>query len=335
LISLRQIGYDELLASYLEQMRRLLDGGVDVLLIETCQDILPAKPAIQAARRAFEQCGRRVPLMCQVTMETTGTMLMGTEIAAAVVALEAFPEVDVIGLNCATGPQEMSEHVRHLARHCTRHISVLPNAGLPQVVDGRPHFPLTPAELARWLREFITVDGGYGVGGGGGPTPAHLRAVVDAVGGLQPARRQIVHEPAVSSLYAAVPLRQDTSFLIVGERCNSNGSRQFKRLLLEGDIEGLVEVANEQLREGAHVLDVCVDCVGRDGVPDMHKVIDRFGSDINAPLMLDSTEPAVIEAGLKLAGGKCIVNSVNLEDGEAKLARICQLLRQSAPAWWP
>jgi len=328
LISLRQIGYDELLASYLEQMRGLLDGGVDVLLIETCQDILQAKTAIQAARQAFEQCGRRVPLMCQVTMETTGTMLMGTEIAAAVVALEAFPEVDVIGLNCATGPQEMSEHVRHLARHCTRHISVLPNAGLPQVVDGRPHFPLTPAELARWLREFITVDGVNVVGGCCGTTPAHLRAVVDAVGGLQPARRQIVHEPAVSSLYAAVPLRQDTSFLIVGERCNSNGSRQFKRLLLEGDIEGLVEVANEQLREGAHVLDVCVDCVGRDGVPDMHKVIDRFGSDINAPLMLDSTEPAVIEAGLKLAGGKCIVNSVNLEDGEAKLARICHLLRQ-------
>ncbi len=328
LISLRQIGYDELLASYLEQMRGLLDGGVDVLLIETCQDILQAKTAIQAARQAFEQCGRRVPLMCQVTMETTGTMLMGTEIAAAVVALEAFPEVDVIGLNCATGPQEMSEHVRHLARHCTRHISVLPNAGLPQVVDGRPHFPLTPAELARWLREFITVDGVNVVGGCCGTTPAHLRAVVDAVGGLQPARRQIVHEPAVSSLYAAVPLRQDTSFLIVGERCNSNGSRQFKRLLLEGDIEGLVEVANEQLREGAHVLDVCVDCVGRDGVPDMHKVIDRFGSDINAPLMLDSTEPAVIETGLKLAGGKCIVNSVNLEDGEAKLARICHLLRQ-------
>ena len=332
LISLRQVSYDVLQASYLEQIRGLLDGGVDVLLIETCQDILQSKTAIAAARAAFDQCGRRVPLMCQVTMETTGTMLMGTDIAAAAVTLEAFSELDVIGLNCATGPQEMSEHIRHLSKYCSRYLSVLPNAGLPQVIDGRPHFPLKPIELARWLQEFVVEDGVNIVGGCCGTTPEHLKAVVAAVGDLKPKQRQVLHEPSISSLYQAVPMRQETSFLIVGERCNTNGSRQFKRLLAADDIEGLVATANEQLQEGAHVLDVCVDYVGRDGVADMQRVIDRFGSDINAPLMLDSTQPEVIEAGLKLAGGKCIVNSVNLEDGEEKLAQICRLLRQYGAA---
>ena len=332
LISLRQISYDDLLDSYIEQVRGLLDGGADVLLVETCQDLLQTKAAIQAARMGFEACGRRVPLMCQVTMETTGTMLMGTDIAAAVVAIEAYPEVDVIGLNCATGPQEMSEHVRYLAKHCSRRISVIPNAGLPQLIDGHPHFPLTPDELARWLREFVEVDGVNIVGGCCGTTPEHMRAVVEAVSQLKPKPRQVAPEPCVTSLYQATPVRQDTSFLIVGERCNTNGSRKFKRLLAEGDIDRLVEMAEEQIGEGAHVLDVCVDCVGRDGTADMHTVVNRFGSDVNAPLMLDSTEVAVLEAGLKLAGGKCIVNSVNLEDGEEKMRKVCRLLRQFGAA---
>ena len=332
LISLRQISYDDLLDSYIEQVRGLLDGGADVLLVETCQDLLQTKAAIQAARMGFEACGRRVPLMCQVTMETTGTMLMGTDIAAAVVAIEAYPEVDVVGLNCATGPQEMSEHVRYLAKHCSRRISVIPNAGLPQLIDGHPHFPLTPDELARWLREFVEVDGVNIVGGCCGTTPEHMRAVVEAVSQLKPKPRQVAPEPCVTSLYQATPVRQDTSFLIVGERCNTNGSRKFKRLLAEGDIDRLVEMAEEQIGEGAHVLDVCVDCVGRDGTADMHTVVNRFGSDVNAPLMLDSTEVAVLEAGLKLAGGKCIVNSVNLEDGEEKMRKVCRLLRQFGAA---
>jgi 5-methyltetrahydrofolate--homocysteine methyltransferase len=332
LASLRQISYDDLAASYNEQVRGLLDGGADVILIETCQDILQTKIAIHATLAAFEQTGRRVPLMCQVTMETTGTMLMGTDIAAALTTLEAFPEVDVIGLNCATGPQEMSEHIRHLAKHCTRKISVLPNAGLPQVVDGKPHFPLTPEELARWLREFVQEDGINVVGGCCGTTPEHLKAVVDAVRDLKPARREPVHEAAVASLYNAVPMRQETSFLIVGERCNTNGSRKFKRLIEEGDTESMLAMANEQTKEGAHVIDVCVDYVGRDGVPDMHKVVDKFASDVNVPLMLDSTQVDVLEAGLKLAGGKCIVNSVNLEDGEERMAKVCKLLRQYGAA---
>ena len=332
LVSLRQTTYDTLVESYAEQFRGLLDGGVDALLIETCQDILQTKCAIQAARVAFERCGRRVPLVCQVTMETTGTMLVGTDIAAALTAIEAYPEVDVIGLNCATGPAEMSEHIRYLARACTRPLSVMPNAGLPQVVDGRAHFPLTPAELARWLAEFVAADGVSLVGGCCGTTPAHLAAVVGAVGGRTPARRTVTHEPAVSSLYQAVALRQESSFLIIGERCNTNGSKQFKRLLAEGDLEGLVAMAREQVQEGAHVLDVCVDYVGRDGVADMHRVVERFASEVTVPLMLDSTEPDVIEAGLKLTGGKCIINSVNLEDGEERVRKIARLCRQYGAA---
>ncbi len=332
LATLRQTTYDTLVASYTEQIRGLLDGGIDVVLIETCQDILQTKAAIHAARAAFAATGRRVPLMCQVTMETTGTMLMGTDIAAAVVTLEAFSDVDVIGLNCATGPQEMSEHVRHLSKHCTRQLSVLPNAGLPQIVDGQPHFPLSPDELARWLREFVTEDGVNIVGGCCGTTPAHIAAVAAAVRDLTPQPRDIEREASVSSLYQATPMRQESSFLIVGERCNTNGSRKFKRLIEAGDIDGMLEVANEQVREGAHVLDVCVDYVGRDGVPDMQKVVDKFASDVNIPLMLDSTQPEVIEAGLKLAGGKCIINSINLEDGEDKVGRIAGLLRQYGAA---
>ena len=332
LVSLRQTTYDTLVESYTEQFRGLLDGGVDALLIETCQDILQTKCAIQAARAAFERCGWRVPLICQVTMETTGTMLVGTDIAAALTAIEAYPEVDVIGLNCATGPAEMSEHIRYLARAGTRPISVMPNAGLPQVVDGRAHFPLTPAELARWLAEFVAQDGVSLVGGCCGTTPAHLAAVVAAVGGRTPARRTVTHEPAVSSLYQSVALRQEGSFLIIGERCNTNGSKQFKRLLAEGDLEGLVAMAREQVQEGAHVLDVCVDYVGRDGVADMHRVVERFASEVTVPLMLDSTEPDVIEAGLKLTGGKCIINSVNLEDGEERVRKIARLCRQYGAA---
>ena len=332
LSSLRQIRYDDLLLSYGEQIRGLLDGGVDLLLIETCQDILQAKAAIQAARDAFDTCSRRVPLICQVTMETTGTMLMGTDISAALAILESFPEVSAIGLNCATGPREMSEHVRYLGQNCRRPISVMPNAGLPEVVQGRARFPLSPEELAHWLREFVAHDGASIVGGCCGTTPAHIRAVVDAVRGLSPQARNAAAEPAVTSLYQATALRQDTSFLIVGERCNTNGSRKFKRLLAEGDIEGMIEMAHEQMNEGAHVLDICVDCVGRDGVRDMALVADRFAADLPVPLMLDSTEPEVIEAGLKLAGGKCIVNSLNLEDGERKMTEICRLLRQYGAA---
>ena len=334
LITLRQIDYDRMLDSYLTQARGLLEGGVDLLVVETCQDILQTKTALFAAIRAMQEVGRRVPLMASVTMETTGTMLVGTDMAGAMTAIETFPEVEIIGLNCATGPQEMSEHIRYLSRSCSRRLSVMPNAGLPQVVDGKAHFPLSAGELARWLKEFIEVDGVNVVGGCCGTTPEHLKAVVDVVRPLPGVvARKPVHEAAVSSLYQAVSARQDNSFLIVGERCNTNGSKKFKQVMADGDLDGCVAIAIEQVKEeGAHVIDVCVDYVGREGAPDMARVIDRFAREVTAPLMLDSTQLDVLETGLKLAGGKCIINSVNLEDGEEKLAKIARLCRQYGAA---
>ncbi len=330
--SLRQTDWDTLVDSYTEQCRGLIDGGIDAFIIETCQDILQSKAAVVACIDAMAERDRKIPILCTVTIETTGTMLVGTEMAAAIVALEAYREVQVIGLNCATGPQEMSPHVRELAASSNRMLLIQPNAGLPQLVDGRPHYPLTPQEFTRWLVEFVEVDGVNAVGGCCGTTPAHLQALVDAIGNRPPKERSPQKEPSVSSLYQAVPMRQDNSFLIVGERSNTNGSRKFKQLLLENDIDNLVAVGRKQVAEGAHVLDVCVDYVGRDGVADMHNIISRYAQDVTAPLMLDSTEPEVLEAGLKLAGGKCIVNSINLEDGETRLERVCPMLRRYGAA---
>ena len=324
--------FDVLEDSYAEQARGLLAGGVDAFIIETCQDILQTKTAICGATRAMREASRQIPIVAQVTIEVTGTMLVGTEIGAALVALEAYPQVQVIGLNCATGPQEMSEHVRYLCRYSSRHVSVVPNAGLPQLVNGHTHYALTPDELARWLREFVVTDGVNLVGGCCGTTPAHLKAVVEAIRGVKPKARVPISEPSVSSIYQAVPLRQGTSFLIVGERSNTNGSKKFKDLMLAGDIDGVVDVGRVQVKEGSHVLDVCVDYVGRDGAPDMDQVVGRYAVDVTAPLMLDSTEANVLEAGLKRAGGKCIVNSVNLEDGEEKLEKVCPLLRKYGAA---
>ncbi len=330
--SLRQTDWDTLVDSYTEQCRGLIDGRVDALLVETCQDILQAKSAIVACIDAMAETGVELPIFCTVTIETTGTMLVGTEMAAAIVALEAYDAVKVIGLNCATGPQEMSEYVRELAAASDRLLLVQPNAGLPQLVNGQPHYALTPQEFTKWLVEFVEIDGVNAVGGCCGTTPEHLGALVNAVGDRAPGTRSPRREPAVSSLYQAVPMRQDNSFLIVGERSNTNGSKRFRELMLEGDIDQLVGIGRKQVQEGAHVLDVCVDYVGRDGVPDMQTVISRFAQDITVPLMLDSTEPEVLEAGLKLAGGKSIVNSINLEDGEEKLARVCPILRRYGAA---
>ncbi len=330
--SLRQTDWDTLVDSYTEQARGLIAGGADALLVETCQDILQAKSGIVACIEAMNAMDVEVPIFCTITVETTGTMLVGTETAAAIVALETYDQVKVIGLNCATGPQEMSEHVRQLAGTSNRKLLVQPNAGLPQLVDGKSHYGLTPEEFTRWLIEFVEEDGINAVGGCCGTTPEHLKTLVDALGTRAPKARSPRREPSLSSIYQAVPMRQDNSFLIVGERSNTNGSRQFKRLLLEGDIDNLVRMGREQVSEGSHALDVCVDYVGRDGVPDMQMVISRYAQDVTVPLALDSTEPDVIEAGLKLAGGKCIVNSINLEEGEHKLEVICPMLKRFGAA---
>ncbi len=330
--SLGQITWDELVDSYREQARGLLDGGVDAVVIETCQDILQAKAAIVGVTDAMTELTREVPILCALTVETTGTMLIGTEVAAAVVALQAYDQVAAIGLNCATGPREMSEHVRYLSKHCDRPLIVQPNAGLPQLVDGRPYYPLTPKELAKWLVEFVEVDGVSIVGGCCGTTPEHMAAVVDAMEGRKPRRRNVVSIPSVSSLYQAVPITQENDCLAIGERTNANGSRKFRELLGAEDVDGMVQMAREQVRQGSHLLDVCAAYVGRDEVADMTTLVKRLVTDVTAPLVIDTTEIPVLEASLKLAGGKCIINSINLEDGEEKADAVCRLAKRHGAA---
>ena len=322
--SLGHIGFGELRDSYTEQARGLLAGGVDLFLIETCMDLLQIKAAMIGCRRAMQIESRAIPIQVQVTMETTGRMLVGSEIGAALTAIGAM-RPDVLGINCATGPAEMQEHLRYLSAHSPIPISVLPNAGLPSVVDGRTVYDLTPDDLARFHRHHVE-DLGIGiVGGCCGTTPEHLRRVVEAVRGLEPPRRRPTVEPSVSSIYSPVTIEQDNSFLIIGERTNANGSKAFREAMLAGDWETCTKMANEQIREGAHVLDVCVDYVGRDGTADMDEIAQRFATQASVPLVIDSTEPPVMEAALVHIGGRAILNSANLEDGELPGSRLDQV----------
>ena len=332
--SLGHIGFTELRDSYEEQAAGLLEGGVDLFLIETCMDLLQVKAAMIACRRAMKAAGRTVPLQVQVTMETTGRMLVGSEIGAALVSLAAM-RPDVLGINCATGPAEMQEHLRFLSQHSPLPISVLPNAGLPSVVDGRTHYDLTPEALAEYHRRHVTELGVSIVGGCCGTTPEHLRQVVEAVGGVQPAHRSPSFEPSVSSIYSPVTLDQDLSVLMIGERTNANGSKAFRDAMLAADWDTCVKMANEQIKEGAHVLDVCVDYVGRDGTVDMDEIAKRFATQSSVPLVIDSTEPQVVEAALTHIGGRAILNSANLEDGElpgSRMDRVFSLARDYGAA---
>jgi 5-methyltetrahydrofolate--homocysteine methyltransferase len=326
LASLGWIRFAELRDGYEEAARGLLDGGVDLLIVETCQDLLQAKGAVIGCRRAMAAAGRDVPIQVQVTIELTGRMLPGTEIGAALTALDAL-RPDVVGLNCATGPHEMSEHLRYLAQHARTPISCLPNAGLPSVVEGRMHYDLTPEQLAEHHARFVTEFGVTAVGGCCGTTPAHLKAVVERCRDLTPPARTPDFEPGIASIYSHVPYDQSPSFLVVGERTNANGSKKFREAMLADDWETCVAMAKEQVREGAHVLDVCVDYTGEDGVADMDAIASRFCTQATLPLMLDSTEPNVIETGLQWIGGKAILNSVNLEDGHAEGTRLDRFLR--------
>jgi 5-methyltetrahydrofolate--homocysteine methyltransferase len=332
--SLGHIGFIELRDAYEEQARGLIDGGSDLFLIETCMDLLQIKAAMQGCRNAMKACGRELPIQVQVTMETTGRMLVGTEIGAAYASLAAM-KPDVIGINCATGPSEMQEHLRYLSEHSLIPISVLPNAGLPSVVDGKTHYDLTPEQLAEFHRHHVS-DLGIGiVGGCCGTTPEHMRQVCEAVHGVTPKPRTPEFEPSVSSLYSAVTLEQDQSFLIIGERTNANGSKAFREAMLREDWDTCLKMATEQIREGSHVLDVCVDYVGHDGTVDMNEIASRFASQASVPLVLDSTEPEVMEAGLLHTGGRSILNSANLEDGEepgSRLDRVFTLARDYGAA---
>jgi 5-methyltetrahydrofolate--homocysteine methyltransferase len=323
--TLGHVPFTVLRDAYREQVEGMLAGRVDAVLVETCQDLLQAKAALIGARRAMQAAGHSVPLFCHVTVETTGSMLLGSEIGAALTALEPL-DIDLIGLNCATGPAEMSEHLRHLAKQARILLGVMPNAGLPELGPRGATYPLTPVELGTALAGFVRDYGTSLIGGCCGTTPAHIRAVVDAVSGVQPARRKPRPEPGAASLYQSVAFRQDTSYLAIGERTNANGSKAFREAMLAGRWDDCVEIARQQTRDGSHLLDLCVDYVGRDGAADMAELAGRFATASTLPLVLDSTELAVVEAGLERLGGRATINSVNYEDGDGPDSRIARMM---------
>jgi 5-methyltetrahydrofolate--homocysteine methyltransferase len=332
--SLGHAPFARLRDAYQEEAAGLVAGGADALLIETAQDLLQAKSAVIGAKRALAEAGADLPVIVQVTVETTGTLLLGSEIGAALTAMTALG-IDAIGLNCATGPAEMSEHLRHLARHSTLPISAMPNAGLPQLTKDGAHYPLSARELADAHDTFTREFGLALVGGCCGTTPEHLRAVVERIGGRSIAERDPRPEPGVASLYQHVPFRQDASYLSIGERTNANGSKAFREALLAANWEECVDIARGQTRDGAHLLDVNIDYVGRDGAADAREVVSRLATASTLPLVLDSTEPDVLQAGLELVGGRPVVNSVNFEDGEepgGRFDRIMTLVREHGAA---
>ena len=340
--TLGHIGFDEMRDAFAEQAEGLIAGDVDLFIVETCQDVLQIKAALQGIEQAFGKTGQRRPLMVSVTMETTGTMLVGSDIAAVVAILEPFP-IDVLGLNCATGPEQMKEHVRYLSEHSPFVVSCIPNAGLPENIGGVAHYRLTPVEMKMQLMHFVEDLGVQVIGGCCGTTPAHIGALAELAAEFKPAQRRVrtpelrqssedprpalAYEPSASSIYGTTPYLQDNSFLIIGERLNASGSKKVRELLAEEDWDGLVAVARGQVKENAHILDVNVDYVGRDGEHDMRELVSRLVTNVNLPLMLDSTEWQKMEAGLKMVGGKCILNSTNYEDGDERFFKVLELAR--------
>ncbi|MGW2816185.1 methionine synthase [Streptomyces sp. NPDC001415] len=322
--TLGHIGYPTLRDGFQANAEGLIAGGADALIVETTQDLLQTKSAILGARRAMEATGADLPLLVSLAFETTGTMLLGSEIGAALTALEPLG-VDMIGLNCSTGPAEMSEHLRYLTRHSRIPLLCMPNAGLPVLTRDGAHFPLGPEGLADAQENFVRDYGLSLVGGCCGTTPEHLRQVVDRVRGTAPGERHPRPEPGAASLYQTVPFRQDTSYLAIGERTNANGSKKFREAMLEGRWDDCVEMARDQIREGAHMLDLCVDYVGRDGVADMAELAGRFATASTLPIVLDSTELPVLQAGLEKLGGRAVINSVNYEDGDGPESRFAKV----------
>ncbi len=343
--SLGHTTYEHLKQTFALQAEGLIDGGADAFLIETSQDLLQTKAAVNGCKQAIVSKGIRLPIFVEVTVETTGTMLMGSEIGAALTALEPLG-VDAIGLNCATGPDEMSEHLRHLSKQSTVAIACMPNAGLPVLGPNGAHYPLTPSELATAHEQFVREFGLGLVGGCCGTTPEHLAAVVErlapfrqqavpANAGTEPARTPTEREAGIASLYHHVNFDQESAYLAIGERTNANGSKAFRQAMLEERWDDCVDIAREQVRVGAHLLDVCIDYVGRDGVADIKEIVSRFASASTLPLVIDSTEPPVLQAGLELIGGRPVVNSVNYEDGDgptSRFARIMPLVKEHGTA---
>ncbi|MEW5800025.1 MAG: methionine synthase [Bacteroidota bacterium] len=329
--SLGHITFSDMEKSYYEQVAGLVEGGADLLIVETSQDLLQVKAALSAAFRYFADKRIKLPVISSITIETMGTMLMGTEINAALTALEPY-DLSVIGMNCATGPKEMSEHIRYLTQNSRIPVSCIPNAGLPENVGGVAHYHLSPDEMVHWLSHFVKDFGVNVVGGCCGTKPEHLKAVVNAVGGLSPKQRQIEYQPSVSSLYSSQTMIVNPAPLIIGERTNANGSKKFCELLQKEDYDGMVMMGKEAIKEGAHVLDVCVAYVGRDEVRDMREFVSRLNTQVPLPLVIDSTEANVIEAALQLSAGKAIVNSINLEDGEERIDKVIPLCKKYGAA---
>jgi 5-methyltetrahydrofolate--homocysteine methyltransferase len=340
--SLGHVAYQPLEDALARQCDGLIEGGVDAILIETCQDPLQIKAAVNGAKRARTTVNKDIPIFVQVTVETTGTLLVGADIAAAATIIDALG-VESLGLNCATGPREMAEHVKWLGENWPRLISVQPNAGLPELVSGRTQYPLSPDELAQWLERFVLEDGANIIGGCCGTEPRHIAALdamlrrIGRAGGdgrsrPVPKPRKVTWAPAVASLYGQVTLRQENAYLSIGERCNANGSRAFRRLQDQGDWDGCVEMGREQVKEGSHTLDLCTAFVGRDEIADMTEMVTRMRGAVNAPLVVDSTEFPVLEAALRLYGGKPIINSINFEDGEEAPRKRLLLARQFGAA---
>jgi len=320
--------------AYREQCAAMIEGGVDAVFVETSQDLLQVKAAVVGAKRAMVAAGRTVPVIAQVTVELTGTMLLGSEIGAALTALEPLG-IDLIGMNCATRPAEMGEHLRYLSQHARVLLSVMPNAGLPMLGRSGAEYPLSPVELAEALSRFVDEYGVGLVGGCCGTTPEHLRQVVEAVRGRPVPPRTPILEPGAASLYSPVSFAQDAGVLMVGERTNTNASKAFRDAILAGDWEQVVDIGREAVREGAHVIDLCVDYVGRDGAVDMRAAAARLATASTLPLMLDSTEPPVIEAGLECLGGRAVINSVNFEDGEgadSRFGRVMPIVKEHGAA---
>src|ERR1700741_953446 len=325
--TLGHISFSDLRDAYSVQVRGLLDGGADLLIVETCQDVLQTKAALAAIFAHFKETHRRVPVIAQVTIEVFGTMLNGTEISAALTALAPFP-IDVVGMNCGTGPKHMTESIRYICENSPLPVSVLPNAGLPSVVEGKMHYDETPNSFTAQVVHFAKDFGANIVGGCCGTTPDHLRLVVEEMQRITQKPRHATTLPAASSIYMQQPYVQDASFLIVGERVNASGSKKMRDLLNAEDWDGLVLLGKEQEREGAHILAVNVDFVGRDGESDRHELASRLVTNVKLPLMFDSTEWQKMEAGLQHAGGKCILNSTNYEDGVPRFAKVIGLARE-------
>lgn len=330
--SLGHITFDEMEASFYDHLRGLLDGGVDLLCIETCQDPLQTKCALSAAAQLFEERGEKTPIIVSVTIETMGTMLMGTEIAAALTTFEPYDIISVIGMNCATGPKEMEEHIMYLSANSPKPLFVMPNAGIPENVGGVPHYHLTPEEMEKWMEKFVGEFGVSVIGGCCGTTPEHIARLRKLIDRTERAERNPTFQPSLSSIYQSVPMRMEPAPLLVGERCNANGSKKFKRLLSSEDYDGMVAMAKEQTKEGAHILDVCVAYVGRDESRDMYEVMTRFNTSVQLPLVIDSTELEVVEEALKLCAGRAVINSINFEDGTEKAQKIIDLAKRFGAA---